>query len=156
MLSGSPPRVRGKGQLRPQIKRHIGITPARAGKSVSALATQVAKKDHPRACGEKSNIFQSMLNRLGSPPRVRGKEIVVHDETIRIGITPARAGKSDLYLRFSLAFGDHPRACGEKYGLEGRQIIRPGSPPRVRGKGHQSPHGRVPQGITPARAGKSE
>ena len=29
---GSPPRVRGKGQLRPQIKRYIGITPACAGK----------------------------------------------------------------------------------------------------------------------------
>ena len=52
--------------------------------------------------------------RLGSPPRVRGKEIGTWQNEISGRITPACAGKS-FCLSGSDTFGrDHPRVCGEK------------------------------------------
>ena len=50
---GSPPRVRGKGRRPRGKRRRRGITPARAGKSMSFLSSAPGVGDHPRACGEK-------------------------------------------------------------------------------------------------------
>ena len=50
-------------------------------------------KDHPRACGEKIVLAYLPVAIPGSPPRVRGKGVAVHDPFAHIGITPARAGK---------------------------------------------------------------
>ena len=51
----------------------VGITPARAGKSVTVHASHVTYN--------------------GSPPRVRGKDKVAGNHGVGSGITPARAGK---------------------------------------------------------------
>ena len=50
---GSPPRVRGKGYQYDNLTRELGITPARAGKSLADLGIVYQGRDHPRACGEK-------------------------------------------------------------------------------------------------------
>ena len=50
--------------------------------------------DHPRACGEKNTWCNKKAASLGSPPRVRGKALTTLMIMGRIGITPARAGKS--------------------------------------------------------------
>ena len=50
---------------------------------------------------------------IGSPPQVRGKPAKMFFKANPQRITPAGAGKTSIgYLR-SLAFGDHPRRCGE-------------------------------------------
>ena len=50
-------------------------------------------RDHPRACGEKQCKRGNYMQRIGSPPRVRGK-VLGNDISVRQGgITPARAGK---------------------------------------------------------------
>ena len=49
--------------------------------------------DHPRVCGEKVRLPHLVLNRLGSPPRMRGKEYPVPPQFPGLGITPAYAGK---------------------------------------------------------------
>ena len=54
MMQGSPPRVRGKDLHYVSERRLLGITPARAGKSLPVLQIYDAAGDHPRACGEKS------------------------------------------------------------------------------------------------------
>ena len=54
---GSPPRVRGKVVSFSSSILPMGITPARAGKSVSPGDAVIIVKDHPRACGEK-NYFR--------------------------------------------------------------------------------------------------
>ena len=72
---GSPPRVRGKGiYLRSELF-HIGITPARAGKSMTYRGRKWSNGDHPRACGEKNILTNNPSGPEGSPPRVRGKAI---------------------------------------------------------------------------------
>ena len=50
----------------------------------------------------------------GSPPRVRGKVFSNVNFFVRIGITPACAGKSFLIRCVSGEHEDHPRVCGEK------------------------------------------
>ena len=47
---------------------------------------------------------------------MRGKEEFAKAEGIRIGITPAYAGKSHFALPNKVCIWDHPRLCGEKCG----------------------------------------
>ena len=52
-VSGSPPRVRGKGRTSRGISSLIRITPACAGKSDDSDKHRRNRGDHPRVCGEK-------------------------------------------------------------------------------------------------------
>ena len=49
--------------------------------------------DHPRLCGEKFSYFFFVCFFLGSPPPMRGKEILPIAMILLDGITPAYAGK---------------------------------------------------------------
>ena len=91
---GSPPRVRGKGARFRHCGDYLGITPARAGKSLAPAYLRVASGDHPRACGEKHSLYLEVQAMPGSPPRVRGKADLRAELVGWHGITPACAGKS--------------------------------------------------------------
>ena len=54
------------------------------------------------------------LGRRGSPPRVRGEVQRQSKEKVKIGITPACAGRSPVSDGSSVPEKDHPRVCGEK------------------------------------------
>ena len=71
---GSPPRMRGKAVRLPLPAVGGRITPAYAGKSPTAGRHRRRCRDHPRVCGEKSRTFRRRSRKLGSPPRMRGKE----------------------------------------------------------------------------------
>ena len=72
-ITGSPPRVRGKGKGGKEKVCILRITPARAGKSPLPARGNSCLGDHPRACGEKIREQLRKLNAQGSPPRMRGK-----------------------------------------------------------------------------------
>ena len=136
MILGSPPRVRGKPVHIERSGRRGRITPARAGKTVTAANGTANQTDHPRACGENLHALTCLAIRTGSPPRVRGKHDRHKGRYPSSGITPARAGKTTGRTRASAG--------------------RRGSPPRVRGKLGIDVHpGRYAR-ITPARAGKTQ
>ena len=106
-------------------------------------------------CGEKRQNLGPHTARKGSPPRMRGKvNQYVHDE-LRLGITPACAGKRRQPVHRATPRQDHPRVCGEKFFLLCCCAILKGSPPRMRGKGLWLVADFVFLGITPAYAGKS-
>ena len=109
---GSPPLARE--QLRTIIndKWFLGITPARAGTTVSAFQNSFQAEDHPRSRGNNekgmfppimflgsprsrgNNLYFMCLTFLlrGSPPLAREQRLIVcrvHEDP---GITPARAG----------------------------------------------------------------
>ena len=113
-LLGSPPRVRGKVPCKVTHQQHQGITPACAGKSVTAYAREPQAKDHPRVCGEKKTTQSGNSVCTGSPPRVRGKAWRSVASLMLMRITPACAGKSKDLSCFSSLSQDHPRVCGEK------------------------------------------
>ena len=88
--------MRGKDQACSRWRYPDGITPACAGKSLLARTSSACPWDHPRVCGEKRQNLGPHTARKGSPPRMRGKvNQYVHDE-LRLGITPACAGKSSI------------------------------------------------------------
>ena len=153
-VAGSPPRMRGKVSPNARYAHNSGITPAHAGKRSTAIHPDTAARDHPRACGEKLLRAKSPDYPLGSPPRMRGKVGFQRDLGLRPGITPAHAGKSKLDAHRINVDWDHPRACGEKLIRTFYSDAKPGSPPRMRGKGPPRPVQRPRQGITPAHAGK--
>ena len=132
----------------------IGITPARAGKSCGTLRVPPLTPDHPRACGEEKDYLHSDIPNVGSPPRVRGRGQGRRSFGTKVGITPARAGKSRIHRVGTTQLWDHPRACGEEQMSTFFCWTRVGSPPRVRGR--VGPHSarKIFAGITPARAGK--
>ena len=93
-LLGSPPPMRGKDGDSVRSRLPFRITPAYAGKSISAKNTSPRFKDHPRLCGEKYTEDDNESAAAGSPPPMRGKAFFTFFQEIVNGITPAYAGKS--------------------------------------------------------------
>ena len=91
---------------------------------------------------------------MGSPPRVRGKELGFSIFLYNIGITPACAGKSLRQAPQHHRPWDHPRVRGEKQETYCKAPLARGSPPRARGKVHTLAQSIGLPGITPACAGK--
>ena len=85
---------------------------------------------------------------------MRGKVFLFLVPGGTVGITPACAGKSNLFVLNDLHEKDHPRVCGEKMLNGTLDSLMVGSPPRVRGKGQAACEIVVELGITPAYAGK--
>ena len=91
----------------------------------------------------------------GSPPLARGKRGPAPVPGRRLGITPARAGKTPWSSRCPGRSRDHPRSRGENTTPLTAHSTRCGSPPLARGKPGQELLPRDPVRITPARAGKT-
>ena len=73
-----------------------GITPAWAGKSKISRLPRQRHRDHPRVGGEKDAFSSSKEIVQGSPPRGRGKVLLLIAGNPQKGITPAWAGKRAL------------------------------------------------------------
>ena len=151
---GSPPRMRGKGSFAILALSVSGITPAYAGKRACADLTAGSPRDHPRVCGEKKPSGPPCGSTTGSPPRMRGKASPKRNKAMKHGITPAYAGKRLLETLEKIRNQDHPRVCGEKSCVLLLRCRRPGSPPRMRGKGYDILGVSSNLRITPAYAGK--
>ena len=126
--------MRGKGYDVVSRLCRVRITPACAGKRDKTGWTTTCPRDHPRMCGEKPKVMNLVLVRPGSPPHVRGKELRVETCFADNGITPACAGKSNLFVFRRIEPKDHPRVCGEKAAILRAVCVPIGSPPRMRGK----------------------
>ena len=153
-MSGSPPRVRGKGCSGSCPCESAGITPAYAGKRPITADRYALAGDHPRVCGEKWINARCGIRTRGSPPRMRGKAGHGVEGGQHLGITPAYAGKRVSSIKWQWKTRDHPRVCGEKVVAGRVQTAAKGSPPRMRGKAGQRRRHFRNTGITPAYAGK--
>ena len=132
-----------------------GITPAHAGKRRCWAGCKLLVWDHPRVCGEKVPRLLALHSPLGSPPRMRGKEVGYSPFVLDLRITPAYAGKRTYEADPERWKQDHPCVCGEKSRPFPTRSSRTGSPPRMRGKVLQNLISQGIVGITPAYAGKS-
>ena len=153
VIKGSPPRVRGT-VLRALLMR-IGrrITPACAGNRPVSVNVLGVDKDHPRVCGEQQIMCRQKAEVAGSPPRVRGTDVLAIYLAAGHRITPACAGNRSLYGVRPVPDEDHPRVCGEQSRRRVGPTTPKGSPPRVRGTGHRVPLIGGIGRITPACAG---
>ena len=153
---GSPPQVRGKPKQTFRKPTRSRITPAGAGKTLSAGIGGFLRRDHPRRCGE-NEIADDIIRRCGgSPPQVRGKRVIPRIRWMYIRITPAGAGKTLRQLKVCGHAWDHPRRCGENSVFRSRAPNPSGSPPQVRGKLFNLLSIIRKNRITPAGAGKTQ
>ena len=146
--------MRGKESHARRKRQAHGITPAYAGKSLSAGHWSARSGDHPRVCGEKGSLPMLLESQRGSPPRMRGKASGQQSDNDTPRITPAYAGKSRKTVGKRSNPKDHPRVCGEKRVVSSQTTTHPGSPPRMRGKGNPARRSCLHIRITPAYAGK--
>ena len=79
----------------------LRITPAGAGKTQGRNVITSINRDHPRRCGENLLIQSATAQLIGSPPQVRGKPSAKAPEEETDRITPAGAGKTAGFRRFS-------------------------------------------------------
>ena len=91
---GSPPPMRGKGMHTTKASPDQRITPAYAGKRTGLICKYPLVRDPPRLCGEKDRANKKMHVVQGSPPPMRGKEVIKATKNLPARITPAYAGKS--------------------------------------------------------------
>ena len=112
-IKGSPPQVRGKLGQKPPTIIIIRITPAGAGKTLIDEIQTEFNRDHPRRCGENGRFALKLLRYLGSPPQVRGKQLLLFLPEAICRITPAGAGKTKSPRMPIPETADHPRRCGE-------------------------------------------
>ena len=148
--------MRGTDCREPNVDIVDRITPAHAGNSRWCCSCCPRTWDHPRTCGEQFQYFVKFPDPAGSPPHMRGTELLTDSSNIDKGITPAHAGNSAAQGLDTAGLGDHPRTCGEQI----RQITMGvgiiGSPPHMRGTGLCCQRVGAVRRITPAHAGNSD
>ena len=130
--TGSPPHVRERHRHSEPKGQRPGITPACAGKTHPFYYIRRASWDHPRMCGKDTHFFHAPLHFSGSPPHVRERPWSYWFQSLRSGITPACAGKTDKETGPLLSRRDHPRMCGKDTNSSIFTRITSGSPPHVR------------------------
>ena len=70
----------------------IGIIPAHAGLTSTAIRMSDAYRDHPRACGAHNNGVVTAARNVGSSPRMRGSPRYPAQRAGARRIIPAHAG----------------------------------------------------------------
>ena len=152
---GLPPRGRGRGLQRSARCAKRRITPAWAGKSLVSCEADFRRWDYPRVGGEEYAWCARYRLLGGLPPRGRGRV----KQTVKIGnetrITPAWAGKSRNWRIAARPSWDYPRVGGEEWHSVAEPGMRPGLPPRGRGRDFPLRQRVWFDRITPAWAGKS-
>ena len=155
LFLGSSPHVRGAPFICSLSSSISGIIPACAGSTSTGVGAACPDRDHPRMCGEHINITTTVVIIKGSSPHVRGALMHRCDIQGRDGIIPACAGSTMRLARPVTRYWDHPRMCGEHYGLRDVLDDGVGSSPHVRGARLRGRGDGVEHGIIPACAGST-
>ena len=132
--SGSPPRVRSRLTAWLELADMLRITSACAEQTVCSFTIASNNRDHLRVCGADSPNPLFSCGRAGSPPRVRSRQVscivMQHD----LGITSACAEQTLGVRPRRVSWWDHLRVCGADGTRPLPNVIRHGSPPRVRSR----------------------
>ena len=121
--------MRGKldGARKVHIKRD---TPAYARKTAVGWNRSGIEWEHPRVCGENGARRTSVATPTGTPPRMRGKQLVIVPLKNLKGNTPAYAGKTLRHQRvyrakpsFSITSSDKPNTTTHVLGASNRVLI---------------------------------
>ncbi len=93
------------------------------------------------------------VDKVGSPPRGRGRPATAYSSLSCIGLTPARAGTALPWRMMRPCRWAHPRAGGDGTVADSSLRRVSGSPPRGRGRRRGRLADPEAMGLTPARAG---
>ena len=154
-IPGSSPRMRGAPNDACSRASRLGIIPAYAGSTLTFIIKTQTIKDHPRVCGEHSDMERLVSTETGSSPRMRGARARHGRYLLVRGIIPAYAGSTGARRGGFSHHGDHPRVCGEHEHATGVISWFEGSSPRMRGAPYASLYCVTNIGIIPAYAGST-
>ena len=170
---GSSPHTRGLRRLGVPEPRAGRIIPAHAGFTRIRTSNPKVVGDHPRTRGVYPQTSCWWAGISGSSPHTRGLRAARCDQRKRLGIIPAHAGFTLLWVASTGKVGiipahagftlprrshgrhgrDHPRTRGVYPGLPRAGLLEAGSSPHTRGlQGHPGAP-RRDAGIIPAHAG---
>ena len=94
----------------------MGIIPAHAGNTRVVSRSIAASRDHPRACGEHSDVAIISGTLIGSSPRMRGTPDSLNNSLNGVRIIPAHAGNTkDMPLHCDELIGSSPRMRGTRF-----------------------------------------
>ena len=130
---GSSPHVRGALRPSATIGLGCGIIPACAGSTLFCHRFFGRFRDHPRMCGEHLPESAICGHSRGSSPHVRGAQNLLPIMQDLDGIIPACAGSTPDAVNGICMLRDHPRMCGEHFGVAQFVGREQGSSPHVRG-----------------------
>ena len=106
-------------------------------------------------CGKNFTCSARTKIALGSPPRVREKQLILQFINYTSRITPASAGKTFFYHVAMVDVQYRPHVCGKNFPSNFQATPVPGSLPRMREKRELEAEMTSYLGITPAYAGKT-
>ena len=150
---GTPPRMRGRLEGVHDDPNPVRNTPADAGTTrVMKLACFITR-EHPRGCGDDHRYTGAVVSRMGTPPRMRGRQGRPGPEPGRPRNTPADAGTTADELWTLDDAEEHPRGCGDDHNPVSIGMQAMGTPPRMRGRPRSSVRLPVRWRNTPADAG---
>ena len=130
---GSSPRLRGTARSSDEPHLLPRFIPAPAGNGRHTIADVFGVTVHPRACGERDGLETTVTISSGSSPRLRGTAQRWQAVAIVYRFIPAPAGNGPSNRPWSTFTAVHPRACGERRALYGKDALLIGSSPRLRG-----------------------
>ena len=133
-----------------------GIIPTRVGTRRVYLIWIMRTRDHPHACGDKTERIPGLRKAKGSSPRVWGQVPPAFIDLSGKRIIPTRVGTSLLIHRLRPLSRDHPHACGDKEAFELTVTNVLGSSPRVWGQDFSKSRSVTFVGIIPTRVGTSK
>ena len=151
----TPPRMRGRPDLRPYSRGSCGNTPAYAGKTSTKKAGIMPAWKHPRVCGEDPSGISHGSNPRETPPRMRGRRLGDQGGQLELRNTPAYAGKTVRGAEAHMLPWKHPRVCGEDEPVLPVRMVDKETPPRMRGRRLHHEDSWAIDGNTPAYAGKT-
>ena len=131
---GSSPLTRGKHRRSQSIRNRVGLIPAHAGKTMSALASSTWPRAHPRSRGENVCPWLEKPATWGSSPLTRGKPCSSSPPVPGCGLIPAHAGKTFERSDHPRTHRAHPRSRGENSCVASSSRACRGSSPLTRGK----------------------
>ena len=114
---GSSPHVRGTPPGLATCSTTPGIIPACAGNTRQQGCHVALSRDHPRMCGEHVSVLITIKSETGSSPHVRGTLPIYRLIECSRGIIPACAGNTRSASSPEVSTRDHPRMCGEHFGM---------------------------------------
>ena len=111
-----------------------GNIPACAGKTGGFRGVPGSNQEHPRVRGENSGAGISGSWAIGTSPRARGKQRLIHAEPPKVRNIPACAGKTSQRHQQRSHNPEHPRVRGENTSGTISVASSMGTSPRARGK----------------------
>ena len=152
---GSSPLARGGLWVASMVRMGAGLIPARAGRTRARVIVWVTIGAHPRSRGADAGISEPALRTAGSSPLARGGLGKLGDLAGRVGLIPARAGRTAITGFVHHTARAHPRSRGADLCPRRCAATTTGSSPLARGGRLWRPPGRPWQGLIPARAGRT-